>query len=111
MSDRPIELYLTDIKEAIDKIENYVRRMTFTDFEEDSKTVDAVVRNIEIIGEAAKHIPAEIRLKYVEIPWKQIVGSRSKAIYEYFGIDLEILWKTVTEDIPKLKKQIAKIKV
>ena|SRR3989338_10810660 len=111
MSDRPIELYLTDIKEAIDKIENYVRRMTFTDFEEDSKTVDAVVRNIEIIGEAAKHIPAEIRLKYVEIPWKQIVGSRSKAIHEYFGIDLEILWKTVTEDIPKLKKQIAKIKV
>ena len=111
MSSRSIELYLTDIKEAIDKIEKYVRQMTFTDFEQDSKTVDAVIRNIEVIGEAAKHIPAEVRLKPGEIPWKQIVGSRSKAIYEYFGIDLEILWKTVTEDIPKLKKQIAKIKV
>ena len=111
MSSRSIELYLTDIKEAIDKIEKYVRQMTFTDFEQDSKTVDAVIRNIEVIGEAAKHIPAEVRLKHMEIPWKQIVGSRSKAIHEYFGIDLEILWKTVTEDIPKLKKQIAKIKV
>ena len=111
MSSRSIELYLTDIKEAIDKIEKYVRQMTFTDFEQDSKTVDAVTRNIEVIGEAAKHIPAEVRLKHMEIPWKQIVGSRSKAIHEYFGIDLEILWKTVTEDIPKLKKQIAKIKV
>jgi len=111
MSDRPIELYLTDIKEAIDKIEKYVRQMTFTDFEQDSKTVDAVTRNIEVIGEAAKHIPAEVRLKHMEIPWKQIVGSRSKAIHEYFGIDLEILWRTATEDIPKLKKQIAKIKV
>ena len=111
MSSRSIELYLTDIKEAIDKIEKYVRQMTFTDFEQDSKTVDAVTRNIEVIGEAAKHIPAEVQLKHMEIPWKQIVGSRSKAIHEYFGIDLEILWKTVTEDIPKLKKQIAKIKV
>ena len=111
MSSRSIELYLTDIKEAIDKIEKYVRQMTFTDFEQDSKTVDAVTRNIEVIGEAAKHIPAEVRLKHMEIPWKQIVGSRSKAIHEYFGIDLEILWRTATEDIPKLKKQIAKIKV
>src|SRR3990167_3464705 len=111
MSSRSIELYLTDIKEAIDKIEKYVRQMTFTDFEQDSKTVDAVIRNIEVIGEAAKHIPAEVRLKHMEIPWKQIVGSRSKAIHEYFGIDLEILWRTATEDIPKLKKKIAKIKV
>lgn len=85
MSSRPIKLYLTDIKETIGKIENYVRQMSFADFEEDSKTVDAVVRNIEIIGEAAKHIPADIRLKYVEIPWKQIVGSRSKAISDSFS--------------------------
>lgn len=110
MSSRSIELFLSDIKESIDKIEEYVQKMSFNDFEKDSKTVDAVVRNIEIIGEAAKNIPSEIRLKHVEIPWKEIVGSRSKAIHEYFGIDLEILWKTVIEDIPRLKKQIKKIK-
>lgn len=111
MSSRPITLYVTDMKEAIAKIEAYVHHMTFADFEKDSKTVDAVVRNIEVIGETAKHIPQQLRLKHVEIPWKEIVGARSKAIHEYFGIDLEILWKTVTEDIPKLKKQLTRITV
>lgn len=109
MSDRPIKLYLNDIKEAISKIESYTRKMTFDEFKKDAKTIDAVVRNIEIIGEAAKHIPPEIRLKHVEIPWKEIIGTRSKVIHEYFGIDETILWKTVTEDLPQLKNQIEKI--
>jgi len=98
MSDRPIKLYLTDIKEAIGKIEGYIIGMSFGDFKSDSRTVDAVVRNIEIIGEAAKHR-------------KEIVGTRSKAIHEYFGIDLEILWKTATQDISELKRQIDRIEV
>jgi uncharacterized protein with HEPN domain len=69
------------------------------------------MRDLEIIGEAAKHIPPEVRFKHVEIPWKEVVGTRSKMSHEYFGIDREILWKTITEDIPKLKKQIAQIKI
>lgn len=109
MSDRPIKIYLRDIKEAIKKIESYTKGMTFDEFKDDVKTIDAVIRNIEIIGEAAKHIPTEVRLKHIEIPWKEIIGTRSKVIHEYFGVDETILWKTVTDDLPQLKKQIEKI--
>lgn len=110
MSDRPLKLYFDDIIEAINKIEEYTREMTFENFKNDTKTIDAVVRNIEVIGEAAKHIPADIRVKHIEIPWKEIIGTRSKVIHEYFGVDVEILWKTITEDIPLLKKQISDLK-
>jgi len=110
MSERSIKLYLADIQEAIKKIEAFTKGMTLTSFKKDAKTIDAVVRNIEVIGEAAKHMPSKIRLKHVEIPWKEIIGTRSKVIHEYFGVDTEILWKTITEDLPILKKQIKKIK-
>lgn len=109
MSKRPIKLYLSDIQTAIKKIEIYTKGLTYTRFRRDEKTIDAVTRNIEIIGEAAKHIPREIRLNHVEVPWKQIIGTRSKVTHEYFGVDVEILWKTVTEDIPTLKNQIGRI--
>lgn len=111
MSDRPIKLYIDDIKEAIRKIESYTNGMTLDKFKGDAKTVDAVVRNIEIVGEAAKHIPAEIRLKHIEIPWNEIIGTRSKVIHAYFGVDEIILWKTISEDIPQLKKQIGQIEI
>lgn len=88
MSNRPIKLYVDDIKEAIQKIELYTKGMTFDEFKDDSKTIDAVIRNIEVIGEAAKHIPTKIRLMHIEIPWKEIVGTRSKVIHEYFGVDV-----------------------
>lgn len=109
MSDRALSLYLTDILEAIKKIEIFTRDMTYSQFKNDAKTIDAVVRNLEIIGEAAKHIPSEIRLKHTQVPWKEIIGTRSKVIHEYFGVDEEILWNTVQEDIPALKKQITGI--
>jgi len=73
--------------------------------------VDAVVRNIEIIGEAANNIPEEIKIKFPDVPWHRIIGMRNKVIHEYFGIDLDILWKTVQKRIPELKKQIHKIKI
>lgn len=111
MSNRSLTLYLADITSAIEKILSYTEKLSYEEFENDPKTIDAVVRNIEIIGEAAKNIPQEIRLKHVEIPWKEIIGTRSKVIHEYFGVDVEILWKTVTEDIPKLKLQISRIKI
>ncbi len=111
MSDRPIKLYLVDIQEAIRKIESYTKGMSLDKFKSDIKTIDAVIRNIEIIGEAAKHIPTEVRLKHIEIPWKEIIGTRSKVIHEYFGVDESILWQTITEDLSKLKKQIKQIDI
>jgi len=78
--------------------------------DEEVKTIDAVIRNLEIIGEATKNIPAKFRKNYKDIPWEKIIGMRNKVAHEYFGIDKEILWKTITEDIPTLKKEIFKVK-
>ena len=75
----------------------------------DPKTQDAVLRNLEVVGEAARHITKETKKNYSEIPWRQIVDMRNKVIHEYFGVDLKILWKTVQEDIPYLEKEIKKI--
>lgn len=106
MSERTVALYANDIREAIERIEAYTKSLSFEDFRHDEKTIDAVVRNIEVIGEASRHIPDTIRLQYPTIPWKQIVGSRDKMIHEYFGVDLDVLWKTVTEDLSALKQQV-----
>ncbi len=106
MSSRESLLYLTDIREAIDKIIGYTKGMSFEIFCRDAKTIDAVVRNIEIIGEAAKHLPKDLQLKYPTVPWKQIIGARAKVAHEYFGVDLKIIWKTIQEDLPALKKQV-----
>ncbi len=78
-------------------------------FIKDKKTVDAVVRNLEIIGEAAGHIPESIRKRFPNIPWKAIAGMRNKLIHEYFGIDTEILVKTVYESLPELKESLEKV--
>lgn len=106
MPKRDIDLYLEDIKSSIGKIQSYTKDLSFNEFSQDGKTIDAVVRNLEIIGEAVRNIPAEIRIKYPKIPWKEITGTRDKVIHEYFGVDLEILWQTAKEDIPALKKQL-----
>lgn len=75
----------------------------------DKKTVFAVTRAIEIIGEATKNIPDLLRKKYPQVPWKDMAGMRDKLIHEYFGIDVDVLWKTVTQDIPQLKALIQKV--
>jgi len=85
---RDPRLYLDDIFDAIEKIENYGEGLSFADFSADSKTVDAIVRNFEIIGEATKRIPAETKEKYPQIPWKMMAGTRDKLIHEYFGVNL-----------------------
>jgi uncharacterized protein with HEPN domain len=84
--------------------------MTFQDFLRDKKTQNAVIRSVEVIGEAAKKIPKSIREKYKLIPWKKMAGMRDKMIHEYFGVDLEILWKTIKEDVPSLKPLIEQLK-
>ena len=108
MSKRDPKLYLTDILSSIEKIASYIKAISFEKFEEDEKTLDAVVRNLEIIGEAAKYISQDEDFidKNPHIPWREMVSMRNKVLHEYFGVDIDILWKTVTEDLPKLKAQI-----
>jgi len=109
MSKRGVELYLEDIKESIRKIERYTRGIGFAEFSRDEKLIDAVVRNLSIIGEAVVNMPKEIKTKNPDVAWKEIKGMRNKVVHEYFGIDEEILWKTIQEDLPIFKKQIAKL--
>ncbi len=103
-------LYIEDIQESIRRIEAYTRELTFDSFSADTKTIDAVVRNLSIIGEAVKNLPQETKLKYPNIPWNEISGMRNKIIHEYFGVDEEILWKTIQEDLLTFKNQIDAIK-
>ncbi|MBU1159550.1 DUF86 domain-containing protein [Patescibacteria group bacterium] len=109
MSKRGIKLYLEDIKASIRKIENYTRGVNFDEFSRDEQLIDAVVRNLSIIGEAVINIPKEIKAKNPDVAWKEIKGMRNKVVHEYFGIDEEILWKTIQEDLPIFKRQTAKL--
>ncbi len=109
MSDRTVLDYLEDIIDAINATEQFIMNLNFETFETDKKTIFAVTRAIEIIGEASKHIPPEIRNQYSQIPWKEIAGMRDKMIHHYFGINLKILWNTAYRDLPQLKPQIQDI--
>ncbi len=106
MSKRESALYLFDILSSINKIEKYTKGFSFDEFKNNSEKIDAVVRNIEILGEAARNVPKETTDKYPEIPWGKMVGIRNKVLHEYFGVDEEILWKTIQEDLPMLKDQM-----
>ena len=101
--------YVEDVVEAMSNAEKFVRGMTFEEFIKDQKTIYAVVRALEIIGEAVRKIPATIRNRYLEIPWKNMAGMRDKLIHEYFGVNLRIVWDAVQKDIPPLKPFFEKI--
>lgn len=92
--------YVQDIFDSINEIEDFINGMDFEEFIKDKKTINAVTRSVEVVGEAAKKIPKSLRDKYPMIPWKKMSGMRDKLIHEYFGIDLEILWKVAKEDMP-----------
>ena len=109
MSKREVKLYIEDIKSSIEKIESYIEGLDFDEFAKDNMVVDAIVRNLTIIGEAAKNIPKEIKEKNPDISWNEAIGMRNKVAHEYFGVDEEILWKTIKDDLPIFKKQILKI--
>lgn len=94
--------YLEDIVDGAEKIERFTDGMTYEEFERDEKTVDAVLRNLEVIGEAAKNVPEDVRKEYSELPWAEMAGMRDKLIHGYATIELEIVWTTVEEDVPEL---------
>lgn len=106
---RDCKLYLEDILTSIAKIEEYTKNLSFDKFHNNSLVVDGVVRNLEIIGEAAKNIPAEIKRAHSEIDWKKIAGLRDILIHEYSGINLAIVWDVVTNKLPILKNMIKKL--
>lgn len=101
--------YIQDILTAIDKIGRYVNDSDYEQFSTDEQLVDAVVRNLEIIGEAAKNVPAEIREKYPDIEWKKVSAFRDVLVHSYFGVDLEIVWDIVKNKLPDLGKKMAGI--
>ncbi len=109
MSKRDQKFFLEDILAAIEKIENYTRSMSYDEFLKDKKTIDAVVRNLEIIGEAVKNLSEEIKKEHKVVNWKGIAGMRNKLIHAYFGVDPQIVWETIQVRIPELKIQIEKI--
>ena len=110
MPERSAQLYIQDIIDSIAIIVEYTKGMEYDDLIEDRKTVDAVVRNLEIIGEAANQMSKKVKDQYVDIPWEKMVSMRNKVIHEYSGIDLQILWQTIKEDLPDLRERIKKVK-
>jgi len=109
MSKRTPKLLLEDIIESAEKILQYTKGISFEEFSKDNKTVDAVIRNFEIIGEASNLLPDEIKDKYSEIDWHRIRGFRNRIVHDYFGVDLQIIWKIIFDQIPGLITEISKI--
>jgi uncharacterized protein with HEPN domain len=103
---REWRLRVADILEAVARIERYVEGLTFEQFEADQKTVDAVIRNLEVIGEAVRHLAAHRASLPSGVPWADIAGMRNILIHAYFGVDLKIVWHTIVEDLPELKTQL-----
>jgi len=106
VSPRAWKFRLEDMQQAIERIEEYTLDMVYVDWIKDQKTVDAVIRNLEVIGEAASHIPAEVASKYPNVPWKEMRGIRTILAHEYFGVDLEVIWRTIEEDLPFVRQQL-----
>lgn len=109
MSKRGDKEFLCDMKEAIDRINNYIGVMEYEKFLQDTKTQDAVVRNLEIIGEAVKNLSDDLKEAYGDIEWKEVARIRDKIIHYYFGIKWDIVWSVVRDKLPKLKEKIEKI--
>ncbi len=111
MPRRDFKLRIEDILEAIEKALRYTKDMSFDNFAADEKTIDAVVRNVTVIGEAARHVPDEITSKHGEIPWAEMRDIRNVVVHEYFGVSTKILWETILNDLPPLAEALKKLKL
>jgi uncharacterized protein with HEPN domain len=103
---RDIRLYLDDILDAIIKIDKFIEGLSFEQFQDDEKTIDAVIRKLEVIGEATKNVPQDTRSKHPDIPWKEMAGMRDKLAHEYFGVRLDVVWSTIKTRLPQLRPMI-----
>ncbi len=101
--------YLRDILEMMDKVKEFIGDMPFDDFALDEKTNFAVFHALEVIGEAAKQVPATVRRRHPDVPWRRMAGMRDRLIHGYFGVDLEIVWETATRLIPELRTRLAEV--
>ena len=109
MPSRDWRFRIEDMLEAIGRIEEFVHGRNLDSFLNDRRTSDAVVRNLEILGEAARNIPEEIVSRYPEVPWKKARDMRNVLIHAYFGVDLPSVWQTIQEDLPPLKAQLTTV--
>lgn len=109
MSRRLWKHRITDILESIKKIQSYVDDMNFDDFHKDEKTIDAVIRNFIVIGEAARNVPDDISVKYPNIPWRVMGDMRNFAVHEYWGVELRTVWKTIQDDLPPLVPSLNRV--
>jgi len=107
--ERSYKLFLDDIQTAMNRIAEYIEGYDFERFKRDYKTVDAVIRNFEIIGEASKKLDDKIKEKYPDVPWKEMYYLRNRVSHEYFGVDYEIIWDVATNYLPENKNQIDQI--
>lgn len=103
------EVLVQHMLEATERIETYTEELSKAEFEDDNLVQDAVIRQLEILGEAAKQVSAEIRTEYDTIQWQDIAGMRDKLIHGYFGVDIDVVWETVQQDIQHLQKQLSSI--
>jgi uncharacterized protein with HEPN domain len=108
-ADREYGDFVNDMLSSIKDTYEFTKSMNYEDFFRDRKTTHATVRSLEIFGEAAKHIPQNIRDRHTDIPWKKIIGLRNRIAHDYFGIDLKLVWKIVKEELPELKPAIQRL--
>lgn len=106
---RDPQIYIQDMLECINNIEEDTSGLTTEDFAQKRIVQQAVVRNIEIIGEATQKLPSEFKNHYPTIPWRKIVAMRNKVIHEYFGLKIDVIWRTIQNDLPELKKELEQV--
>ena len=109
MSKRNDADLIQDIKESINRITSYTENISYDEFLKDYKSQDAVIRNLEILGEAVKLLSVKIKEQYPHIPWKDITGTRDKLIHDYFGVNIDIVWDIVKRELPKIQPKLEKI--
>ncbi|OHD72256.1 MAG: hypothetical protein A2177_09575 [Spirochaetes bacterium RBG_13_68_11] len=106
---RDPSLYLIDIREAIERIQEYLAGMSALEFQKDRKTLDAVVRNLEIIGEASKSLSPQIKELAPDVEWRKVAGLRDILSHEYFGVDVDIVWDVVQNKLPGLRQVVTRL--
>jgi len=107
--ERSYILYLEDMLDSMKRIQTYIEGLDYEEFHKNSLVSDAVIRNFEVLGEASKNVPEEIKAKYPDIPWKEMYGLRNLVTHAYFGVDYEILWEIAKNHLPANRTELKKI--